>query len=214
MRRGRHHGDTDLLFERHDQIECLQASARHDERVGLVRRRVGFGSQLVQHVLAHARFGHTLVAQSFRRRHGEAVLFEKQLQPAGDDVGVGGGHGHPLGVRRLQAVDQPIALRRSGKAGRLLHLVHELLVEGRPLVERQRRAEDGDRLRALLRQRFRGRQDSRHCLLVAGHRHAAGQPDAATEERDAVGVQPLCVIRNRIVERRKDQPHRRIGGEQ
>ena len=151
-------------------------------------------------------------AQALRGRHHVAVLLEEHLEARGHFVGVGRGHGDALRVDGLQPVQQARALRRRGLAGGLGHLRDQIFVELATLVEGQRRPEHRHDVRALFRQLFGHGQHARDGFFVAFDRHPARQPDAVADEAHALRIEALRVWRNRVVQRRKDQAQRRLGG--
>src|SRR5207245_2915736 len=79
--------------------ERSQCATRNDQRIGLVRFRVGVGAQFKQNLLSCSAFRNSFVAESFGEGHIETVFLKKDLQSFGVDGGIVSSHGHTLCLR-------------------------------------------------------------------------------------------------------------------
>ena len=57
------------------------------------------------------------------------MFLKKDLQPFGDDIGVGRRDCHAAGIRDLQAVNEAVTLRRCGETGRFGDSLSQFLIE-------------------------------------------------------------------------------------
>src|SRR5207249_11633036 len=63
---------SDLFdLERDDQVERSQCATRNDQRIGLLRFRIGVGAQFEQNLLSCPALGNSFVAEAFGEGHIE-----------------------------------------------------------------------------------------------------------------------------------------------